>query len=48
MDGAEYFVNPGDLPTCCTWIPMVELDIITMNGKRYVINKDNGDSIELI
>ncbi len=22
MDGSKWFVNPGDLPTIATWIPM--------------------------
>ena len=27
MDGSKWFVNPGDLPTVCTWIPTTPLKI---------------------
>lgn len=27
FNGEKYLVNPGDLPTCCTWTPTDELEI---------------------
>lgn len=32
LEGARYHVNPGDLPTCCTWSPTAELEINTTKG----------------
>jgi len=27
MDGSEWMINPGDMPTVCTWIPTVTIKI---------------------
>lgn len=36
LDGEKYLVNPGDLPTCCTWTPTAELEI--NKGRGYIKN----------
>ena len=33
MDGSSYLVNPGDIPTCITWLP-------TTNVRIKVIGND--------
>lgn len=48
MEGDEYFINPGDLPTCCTWIPTAELEIKKERGIITCMNLENGISIQLI
>jgi len=27
MDGSEWMINPGDMPTVCTWIPTATIKI---------------------
>ena len=27
MDGSEWIINPGDMPTVCTWIPTTTIKI---------------------
>ena len=46
MDGCRYHVNPGDLPTCCTWIPTAELEINVEKG--YIKNLECNVAIELL
>ena len=36
VDGERYLVDPGDLPTCCTWTPTAELEI--NESKGYIKN----------
>jgi len=48
MEGDEYFINPGDLPTCCTWISTAELEIRQDKGIKICTNLENGISIRLI
>jgi hypothetical protein len=31
-DGSRWEVNPGDIPTVCTWIPRAELDVRRASG----------------
>jgi hypothetical protein len=46
LEGKVYLVNPGDLPTCCTWTPTAELEIDTRKG--YITNLDCGVTIQII
>jgi len=46
LDGRRYLVNPGDLPTCCTWTPTAELEINT--SKRYIKNLECDVTIGLL
>lgn len=27
MDGSVWWINPGDMPTVCTWIPTAEIEV---------------------
>lgn len=46
LDGQKYLVNPGDLTTCCTWTPTVELEIDL--GKGCIRNLECDATIELL
>lgn len=46
LEGDRYLVNPGDLPTCCTWTPTAELEIDVKKG--YIKNLENEVTIELL
>lgn len=46
FDGERYFINPGDLPTCCTWTPTAELEINVSKG--YIKNLVCDVTIELL
>jgi len=37
MDGSTWQINPGDMPTVCTWIPTAEIEI-TRNNEDPVFN----------
>jgi len=43
MDGSVWEINPGDMPTVCTWIPTAEIEIIKEDDSIYpykLINKE--------
>jgi len=46
LDGDKYLVNPGDLPTCCTWTPTAELEI--NKSKGYIKNLECDVMIKLL
>lgn len=35
MDGSKWFVNPGDLPTIATWIPMTGVELKKNNASMF-------------
>ena len=37
MDGTTWQINPGDMPTVCTWIPTAEIEVIE-NDEDVVFN----------
>lgn len=49
LDGSEWHVNPGDMPTVCTWIPTSELTITKTKSDDYfnfkITNEDIGISV---
>ena len=46
IDGGRYHIDPGDLPTCCTWTPTAELEINVEKG--YIKNLECNVTIKLI
>jgi hypothetical protein len=32
MDGSEWLINPGDLPTVCIWLPSSEIKVEQVNS----------------
>lgn len=47
MDGSEWFINPGDMPTVCTWIPTSELKISKTKSDDYFNYKITNESINV-
>jgi len=48
MDGSLWLVNPGDMPTVCTWIPTAEIEVSTSNDSVFnytLTNKNIGVSV---
>ena len=48
MDGSLWLVNPGDIPTVCTWIPTAEIEVSTSNDSVFnytLTNKNIGVSV---
>ena len=35
MDGSIWQINPGDMPTVCTWIPTAEIEISSNNDSSF-------------
>lgn len=46
LEGERFLVNPGDLPTCCTWTPTAELEINL--GKGYIKNMECDVTIQIL
>lgn len=46
LEAEKYLVNPGDLPTCCTWTPTAELEINTSKG--YIKKLECDMTIDLL
>lgn len=47
LDGSEWLINPGDIPTVCTWIPTSELKITKTKSKDYFYYKITNESIDI-
>ncbi len=48
MDGSLWLVNPGDMPTVCTWISTAEIEVSTSNDSVFnytLTNKNIGVSV---
>lgn len=49
LDGRRLYVNPGDIPTVCTWLPTTGLEITEGESDRMfsvtVRNTTNGEEI---
>ena len=49
LDGRRLLVNPGDTPTCCTWLPTDALEISETNdGSMFSVEILSVGSDELI
>lgn len=35
MDGSIWQINPGDMPTVCTWIPTAEIEISSNDDSTF-------------
>jgi hypothetical protein len=47
LDGSEWYINPGDMPTVCTWIPTSELKIIKTKLNDYFNYKITNEGIDV-
>lgn len=47
LDGSEWYINPGDMPTVCTWIPTSELKITKIKTNDYFNYKITNESIDI-
>jgi hypothetical protein len=47
MDGSEWYINPGDMPTVCTWIPTSELKVTKTKLVDYFNYKITNMSIDV-
>ncbi len=47
LDGSEWLINPGDIPTVSTWIPTAEILIIKTNSNDYFCYKITNKSINI-
>ncbi len=48
MDGSIWQINPGDMPTVCTWIPTAEIEISSNDDSTFdhtLTNKDINVSV---
>ena len=45
LDGSKWNINPGDIPTVCTWIPMDELHIEKEDYNYKITNMTNDYTI---
>ena len=45
QDGSQWEVNPGDIPTVCTWLPMASIEAVTVDSDSlYPYELRNGDA----
>lgn len=47
IDGSEWLINPGDIPTVCTWIPTSELIITKTKSNDYFNYKIINEGIDI-
>lgn len=47
LDGSEWLINPGDIPTVCTWIPTSEIKITKTKSNDYFFYKITNESIDI-
>jgi hypothetical protein len=48
MDGSIWNINPGDMPTVCTWMPTAEIEISVSDDSVFdytLTNKGIGVSV---
>lgn len=48
MDGSIWQINPGDMPTVCTWIPTAEIEVSASDDTVFdhtLTNKNIGVSV---
>jgi len=48
MDGSIWEINPGDMPTVCTWIPTAEIEVSASDDSVFdhtLTNKSIGVSV---
>ena len=46
LEGERYLIDPGDLPTCCTWTPTAELEVNVSKG--YIKNLECDVTVGLL
>ncbi len=47
MDGTKWMINPGDLPTVCTWLPTSSIKVQKMNTNDMFAYKLTNLSIDV-
>jgi len=47
LDGSEWQINPGDIPTVCTWTPTSELSITKSKSNDYFNYKITNEGINI-
>lgn len=47
LDGSEWYINPGDMPTVCTWIPTSEIKITKTKSNNFFNYKITNESINV-
>ena len=47
LDGSEWRINPGDIPTVCTWLPTSELKITKIKSNDLFCYKIINESIDI-
>ncbi len=50
IDESEWLINPGDMPTVCTWIPTAEIEIEKIDDNSMfnykLTNLETGESVK--
>jgi hypothetical protein len=48
LDGRRLWVNPGDMPTACIWLPTTELEISERGSGAFSVSVRNIEDDEVI